>query len=172
MGYKKQGDTILWVILIVICVMGISDYSKADNLVLGEYTHHFNRYTNGPCATGYTRQELDALGNQNLNVCERFKVTQPLIGYEHNGWVTSAFNNSFNHFSFSVVRNFEYELNPYVKTLFAIGVSTGYTKNEPSLGLLTGIVYAGFDIHPKNDKVGAVLVCNSLFCGIGMRVKL
>lgn len=140
---------LLLVMFIVFCAP-----VRAGDLLLGQYTYHFDR-----------EQENG----------EEFRDTHPLIGYTTDWWSVVYMKNSYNKDSVVAVANWKYKDHDYFRPMFAIGGATGYHeyKKGTTFGKVTILGYVGAEIGPKDSRVKVVLTMTpGSYIGAGFQIKL
>lgn len=141
--------------LFAMIVLLACQFANAGDLLLGEYTHHFQEY------------QCDG--------CDRFRDSHPLIGYASEKYAAFYMRNSYDKDSLVALRTFKYDTGAYVRPFAAVGVATGYSEFLPDLSAhgLTAVAYVGVDFHPKSDKWGVMINCvPGQFVGVGLRFSL
>jgi len=142
-------------ILIVFILLLFSSCMKADELLLGQETYHFQKYM---CAG-----------------CKPYREDNPLIGYSTENYAFIAMKNSYDNDSIVIVRKFSWNYTGRIRPFIAAGFGTGYAQYAPatSIGNVTALGYMGFDWHPDRDKWGYVItVVPRKFVGIGLRFTI
>lgn len=146
-----------------IAVCSASIVANADDLLLGQYTRHDDRFYPKEC------------NQDGKYVCDfRIKDEHPLIGINANGYTVFVMENSYERPSLSVLRTFDYDLTSNVRAYFSAGIVTGYdNKLDITWHGITPAFYPGLDIHPSHDKWGIMItIVPDYFVGIGMRFDI
>lgn len=146
---------------LVICAC---DYVSADDLLLGQYTHHASKFYESPC---YDLKKED---------CQFDEINDdhPLIGINANGYTAFVMKNSFNRVSVGFLKTYDYEYKSNIRTFLSAGVVSGYKDALPvEWHGIAPAIYAGLDLHPSSDKWGIIVTyAPQQFVGIGLRFNI
>jgi len=141
--------------LIIAIMLTLSSAVYADDLILGEYTHHF--------------KDLRCKG------CKPFTNEHPLLGYSTDDYIFFAMKNSYDKDSVAVLRSIKTDVGQYLTPFAAAGLVTGYEQVKPKY-IYAGVAalgYIGMDIHPASNDVGLVITwVPGQFIGAGIRFRL
>jgi len=124
------------------------DYASAEDLLLGQYSHHAKKFYDNPC---YNKAKDD---------CQFDEINDyhPLIGINKDGYTVFVMKNSFNRTSFGALITYDYDYNKNIRPFVAAGLVSGYKDALPvEWHGIAPVVYSGLDLHPDSDKWGVVI---------------
>jgi len=151
----RTAKYLLLLTLIIVLSVIYSNVSVAGDILIGAKSFHVNKYQ--------------------CNGCERFRETNPLIGYSGDKYSTHYMKNSYNKDSVVAVRTFKHDLTKNITPFLAVGAATGYDEHVKKLskGSLTAVGYAGIDVHPKSKKLGLILTVTPYrTIGVALKIKI
>lgn len=153
--------------------------SFAGDLLLGQYSYHFEDCVDRTCPNQYLA-EKNYRTKEKGSICEfgcnryegKFRDTHPLIGYTNRKYTAFIMKNSYDNMSVVVMRNFTYEWTKNLRPSASIGLATGYDEHLPSWGKLTPMGVFSLDIHPDSDKFGLIIsTVPTKWISAGIRIK-
>ncbi len=152
---------IIFIGFLVVCAC---DYASADDLILGQYTRHADKFYKSACY------------NAGKDHCKFGEIndTHPLIGINKDGYTVFVMKNSFGRTSFGALRTFEYDFSSNIRPFVSAGLVSGYKDALPvEWNGIAPVIYTGLDLHPSSDKWGVIIsYAPQQFIGIGLRFKI
>ena len=150
---------------LIAIVFGVllSTTAFAGDWMIGQWSHHFDVCDLKACPNlhedpdSYYEEQDGKCDEGCYRVVGEYREAHPLIGYSNGKYAVIAMINSFDNPSVVVLRNFSYDLNPYIRPAASIGIGTGYDHMSGSVGPLTALGYFTLDLHPKHDRFGLVI---------------
>lgn len=162
-----------------LIVMLFSLPSVAGDLLLGQYSYHFDKCVDKECPNQHlVERNYHTTGEG--SICEfgceryegRYRDTHPLIGYTNRTYTAFIMKNSFDKTSIVVMRNFTYDWTKNLRPAASIGLATGYDEYLPSWGKITPMGVFSIDIHPASDKYGLIIsTVPTEWISAGLRIK-
>lgn len=141
-------------LLLVIMFVVFCAPVRAGDLLLGQYTYHFDR----------DRPD----GGE-------FREVHPLIGYSTNRWTVVYMKNSYDEDSVVAVANWKYKGDDYFRPFVAVGGATGYHKYKKgtTVGKVTFLGYVGVELGHIDSRVNLLVTMTpGSYVGAGLKIKL
>lgn len=130
----------------------LSSVSLAGDILVGQYTYHFDEKTRNS---------------------DKYLDTHPLIGYSAKNYTIFAMKNTYNETSIAALYTKKYDATENVTLSASVGAASGYEKHKTSCKFdeVICVAYLSADIHPSSNRFGIVFTfAPSVFIGAGLKV--